>query len=88
MQIFAPLLTSDQRSTWRLPFVRVVDGFVDDAFCQRLLARISALGPSAAPVMTRTGAVMRQDIRNNEPRDVRRRGARACAVREGALGAS
>lgn len=49
----------------RLPFVRVVEGFLDDAACDALIARIDA-GAAPAPVTTTRGMVMRPDIRNNE----------------------
>jgi hypothetical protein len=51
---------------WRLPWVRVVDGFLDDEECRALVQRITTLAPAAAPVTTVRGAVMRPDIRNNE----------------------
>jgi prolyl 4-hydroxylase len=51
---------------WRLPWVRVVDGFLDDDASDALRERITALAPAAAPVTTFRGAVMRPDIRNNE----------------------
>lgn len=48
-----------------LPFVRVVDGFLDHATCDALVARIDAEA-APAPVTTSRGMIMRPDIRNNE----------------------
>ena len=48
-----------------LPFVRVVEGFLDDDACDALVARIDA-GAAPAPVSTSHGMIMRPDIRNNE----------------------
>lgn len=47
------------------PLVARIAGFATDAECAALVARIEALGPSAAPVTTPRGFVMRPDIRNN-----------------------
>jgi hypothetical protein len=68
MQVRDPLAGFDDElfsGRMRLPFVRVVDGFLDDDACDALIARIDA-GAAPAPVTTTRGMVMRPDIRNNE----------------------
>jgi glycine/D-amino acid oxidase-like deaminating enzyme len=49
-----------------VPFVRVVDRFLDEATCDALKARITALSPALAPISAAEGMVVRTDIRNNE----------------------
>jgi prolyl 4-hydroxylase len=48
------------------PLVATIANVMSAAECASMVARIDALGPSAAPVTTRHGMVMRPDIRNNE----------------------
>ncbi len=48
-----------------LPLVWTVDGVMTQKECSALIERINALGPTAAPITTGTGFVMRPDIRNN-----------------------
>lgn len=47
------------------PLVFTIDGILDPAACAALIARIDALGPTAAPITTARGFEMRSDIRNN-----------------------
>ncbi|MCP3061274.1 2OG-Fe(II) oxygenase [Myxococcus sp. K38C18041901] len=47
------------------PLVITLDDLLNEQECQELVERIEALGPSAAPVTTSQGMVMRPDIRNN-----------------------
>ncbi len=47
------------------PLVLSIDGVLDAAACARLVARIDGLGPTAAPISTRSGFEMRPDVRNN-----------------------
>lgn len=49
-----------------VPFVRVVDRFLDEAACDALKARITALSPALAPISAAEGMVVRTDVRNNE----------------------
>jgi hypothetical protein len=54
------------RGRFAVPFVRVVDRFLDEATCDALKARITALSPALAPISAAEGMVVRTDIRNNE----------------------
>jgi prolyl 4-hydroxylase len=47
------------------PLVFTIDGVLDADACAGLIARIDALGPTAAPISTARGFEMRSDIRNN-----------------------
>ena len=47
------------------PLVFAVDGVLRPAECAEMIARIERLKPSAAPISTPRGFVMRPDIRNN-----------------------
>lgn len=49
----------------RNPLVVTVDDLLSAAECAELIARIEAAGPTAAPITTNRGFVMRPDIRNN-----------------------
>ncbi|MEZ4395229.1 MAG: 2OG-Fe(II) oxygenase [Polyangiales bacterium] len=49
----------------RNPLIVSVDGVLSLDECAALIARIEALGPTAAPITTDRGFVMRPDIRNN-----------------------
>jgi prolyl 4-hydroxylase len=49
----------------RGPLVWTVPAVLDDAECDAAIARIEALGPTAAPVSTSRGFEMRPDVRNN-----------------------
>jgi prolyl 4-hydroxylase len=60
------LLDSDGAASTRRPLIRVIDGFLDVEACDALRARIDALAPTAAPVTTSDGPMMRPDLRNNE----------------------
>jgi prolyl 4-hydroxylase len=60
-----PPLPDELGRSMRLPFVRVVDGFLDDASCAAFVARID-VDAAPAPVTTARGPVMRPDLRNNE----------------------
>ncbi len=51
--------------SWKQPFIRTVDNVLSAEACEALIARIEALGPTAAPVTTPRGFEMRPDIRNN-----------------------
>ncbi len=48
------------------PLVARIDGFATDGECAALVERITALGPTGAPVSTVRGPVHRPDVRNNE----------------------
>lgn len=48
------------------PLVQTVAGVLSPEECARMIERIDALGPEAAPITTARGPVMRPDIRNNE----------------------
>lgn len=50
----------------RAPLAFTLSGVLDAAACAALIARIEALGPSAAPITTVAGPVMRAEVRNNE----------------------
>lgn len=43
-----------------------VDGVLSPGECAAMIARIDALGPTAAPITTARGPQMRPDVRNNE----------------------
>ena len=60
---FLPNLT--QELDTRNPLVVTVDDLLSPAECAELIARIEAAGPTAAPITTNSGFVMRPDIRNN-----------------------
>jgi prolyl 4-hydroxylase len=62
---FRDLLGVDGASS-RRPLIRVIDGFLSADECEALRARIDGLAPTAAPVTTAGGPVMRPDLRNNE----------------------
>ncbi len=47
------------------PIAFTIPDVLDAAECAQLVARIDALGPSAAPITTARGFEMRPDIRNN-----------------------
>lgn len=47
------------------PLVMTVEDALDAAACAAMVARIEALGPTAAPITTGRGFEMRPDIRNN-----------------------
>ena len=47
------------------PLLVTVDGVLSTEACTALIARIEAEGPTAAPITTARGFVMRPDIRNN-----------------------
>lgn len=47
------------------PLVFTISDVLSPAECTQTIARIEALGPTAAPVTTPRGMVMRPDIRNN-----------------------
>lgn len=49
----------------RNPLVITVDAVLSEAECAALISRIEAAGPTAAPVTTSAGFVMRPDLRNN-----------------------
>lgn len=53
------------RLSWRNPLILSVDGVLSGDECEALIARIESLNPSAAPITTADGFVMRPDIRNN-----------------------
>jgi hypothetical protein len=55
-----------EHETRRPPLVRLVEGFLDESRCDEMRSRIDRLSPSAAPITTHRGPVMRPDIRNNE----------------------
>jgi hypothetical protein len=48
------------------PLAFTLDDVLTAAECASLIDRIETLGPSAAPITTSAGFVMRPDIRNNE----------------------
>ena len=48
------------------PLVQTVARVLSPAECARMIERIEALGPAAAPVTTPRGPVMRPDVRNND----------------------
>lgn len=48
------------------PLAFTLDSVLTPAECAALIDRIETLGPSAAPITTSAGFVMRPDIRNNE----------------------
>jgi len=48
------------------PLAFTIDDVLTQAECVSLIDRIETLGPSAAPITTAAGFVMRPDIRNNE----------------------
>jgi prolyl 4-hydroxylase len=48
------------------PLAWSIPGVLTPAECAAYIAQINAAGPTAAPVTTPRGAVMRPDIRNNE----------------------
>lgn len=50
---------------WSQPLVFTVAGVLSPSECEQAIARIDALGPTAAPITTPRGFVMRPDIRNN-----------------------
>lgn len=56
---------SDEELDTRNPLVISVDGVLSPAACRALIARIEAAGPTAAPVTTSRGFVMRPELRNN-----------------------
>jgi prolyl 4-hydroxylase len=47
------------------PLILTVDNLLSGEECRELIARIEAEGPTAAPITTAAGFVMRPDIRNN-----------------------
>ncbi len=47
------------------PLVLTIAGVLRPAECAAMIERIKALGPTAAPITTAAGFVMRPDIRNN-----------------------
>ncbi|RKH10625.1 2OG-Fe(II) oxygenase [Corallococcus sp. CA053C] len=47
------------------PLVITVDNLLSGEECRELIARIEEAGPTAAPITTAAGFVMRPDIRNN-----------------------
>lgn len=49
----------------RNPLVITVDPVLSEAECAALISRIEAAGPTAAPITTSAGFVMRPDLRNN-----------------------
>jgi hypothetical protein len=49
----------------RNPLIITVDALLSETDCEALIARIEAAGPTAAPITTSRGFVMRPDIRNN-----------------------
>ncbi|NTX07808.1 2OG-Fe(II) oxygenase [Myxococcus sp. CA051A] len=49
----------------RNPLVITVDDLLTDDECRALVERIEEAGPTAAPITTSSGFVMRPDIRNN-----------------------
>lgn len=52
--------------SWRNPLVVVEDALLSLEECTAMVARIEALGPTAAPVSTPRGPVMRPDLRTND----------------------
>lgn len=50
---------------WTQPQVFTVEDVLAPGECEEMIARIDALGPTAAPITTHRGFVMRPDIRNN-----------------------
>ena len=63
---FARPYLEGERLDGSAPVVAQIDGLLSPADCAALIARIEALGPTAAPVTTLRGAIMRPDLRNNE----------------------
>lgn len=57
---------ADEELTWRNPLVVVEDGLLSPGECGALVERIEALGPTAAPITTSRGPVMRPDLRSND----------------------
>jgi len=49
----------------RNPLIVTVEGLLSPTECAALIERIEAAGPTAAPITTPRGFVMRPDIRNN-----------------------
>jgi prolyl 4-hydroxylase len=47
------------------PLVFTIDNVLTGDECAAVIDRIEALGPTAAPITTQAGFVMRQDVRNN-----------------------
>ncbi|NVJ22502.1 2OG-Fe(II) oxygenase [Myxococcus sp. AM011] len=61
-----PLLPDpDEELDERNPLVITVDDLLNGDECGALVARIEGAGPTAAPITTAAGFVMRPDIRNN-----------------------
>ncbi|WP_338867837.1 2OG-Fe(II) oxygenase [Myxococcus stipitatus] len=61
-----PLLPDpDEALDERNPLVMTVDDLLNAEECRALVARIEEAGPTAAPITTAAGFVMRPDIRNN-----------------------
>lgn len=55
----------DKTLSSRNPLIITVDAVLSAAECAELIDRIEAAGPTAAPITTPRGFVMRPDIRNN-----------------------
>lgn len=67
MTLMAKLLpNAEAELDTRNPLVMTVEGVLSPDECAGLIARIEALGPSAAPVTTSRGPVMRPDLRSND----------------------
>ncbi len=56
----------DDELDTRNPLVMTLENVLPPEACLSLIGRIEALGPSAAPITTPRGPVMRPDLRNND----------------------
>lgn len=56
----------DDELDTRNPLVMTLEQVLTPEACERLIERIEALGPSAAPISTARGPMMRPDVRNND----------------------
>ncbi len=56
----------DDELDTRNPLVMTLEHVLTREACERLIERIEALGPSAAPISTSRGPMMRPDVRNND----------------------